>query len=53
MLNFFFGWITKPAYMKTTLDEIAPIIEFAILFIIIMIIASVVGEIKNKKRRKK
>jgi hypothetical protein len=55
IIDILFGWITKPQYLLTALDEMMCIIEIVIVFptIIVMIlhILETIGEWRERKNK--
>lgn len=54
MLNFLFGWITKPQYLLTPMDSILATIEIWIgIFLVIFITAGILTLRDNVKEKRK
>lgn len=55
MKDFLFGWISKPAYLRTLLDELIGSIEILLIaFLIVFIYAIIrctIDDIKERKRK--
>lgn len=52
MKELFFGWITKGQYQLSFLDSMMFILEFIILYILIIGISVLIDYIKDKFKRK-
>lgn len=56
LLDLLFGWLHKPNYLLTPIDEFIILVEVVLLFILIIVVYAfvsvIVDSIKEKRKRK-